>query len=93
MDTEQIEDEALVPTWAKEMVERLAADPGVRLGAMIYVTRGMPSGALNVYDDEATLWTDIAAVLTVYDEHVAVEDRGSWRDRLSAVVGHDDDDA
>jgi len=35
----------------------------------------------------ADLLADIAAVLTVYDEHVAPENRGPWRDRLAALSG------
>ena len=30
--------------------------------------------------------SDIAMVLTVYDEHVAPENRGPWRERLGALV-------
>lgn len=33
---------------------------------------------------------DIAAVLTVYDEHVAPENRGPWRDRLATLIGYGD---
>lgn len=35
----------------------------------------------------AQMKDDIAAVLTVYDEHVPPENRGPWRDRLAALIG------
>lgn len=35
---------------------------------------------------DRTLRDDIRSVLTVYDEHVAPENRGPWRDRLDAFV-------
>jgi hypothetical protein len=37
--------------------------------------------------DDEQMRADIAAVLTVYDEHVAPENRGPWRDRLAALFG------
>lgn len=48
-----------------------------------YVVWGHPFIEKMNYPEGASFVEDIAAVLSVYDEHVAPEDRGPWRDRLA----------
>lgn len=48
---------------------------------------GKPAERMERTSDEADqLREDILAVLTVYDEHVAPENRGPWRERLETFA-------
>lgn len=91
MSDQQESSDEMPPSWALELRDRLANDPDVRYAAWRYVTRDMPVEALDrIYQvGEEGLWSDIAAVLTVYDEHVEPAHRGPWRHRLASLVNHE----
>lgn len=74
------------PEWAVQLRDEVASDPRVNAAARRNVTRDMPSAS---DEDWQQFKDDIAAVLTVYDEHVAPENRGPWRDRLVEFIEFD----